>query len=81
MKDISLITEELSLKEGMYVQKGQSIFSIYNPDRAWAILNIYGENQALVKAGNAVRVISGNCAHKRFQGNDRFYRTLLSEGK
>jgi Cu(I)/Ag(I) efflux system membrane fusion protein len=57
MKDISLITEELSLKEGMYLQKGQSIFSVYNPDRAWAILNIYGESQPLVKVGNAVRVI------------------------
>ena len=56
MKDISLITEELSLKEGMYVQKGQSIFTVYNPDRAWALLNIYGENQDLVKKGNIVRI-------------------------
>jgi Cu(I)/Ag(I) efflux system membrane fusion protein len=57
MNDISLITEELSLKEGMYLQKGQSIFTVYNPGRAWAILNIYAENQGLVKTGNAVRII------------------------
>ena len=30
MKDISLTTEPLSIKEGMYMQKGQEIFSIYN---------------------------------------------------
>jgi membrane fusion protein, copper/silver efflux system len=57
MNDISLITEELSLKEGMYLQKGQSVFTVYNPDRAWAILNIYGENQSLIKTGNIVRII------------------------
>ncbi len=57
MKDISLITEELSLKEGMYLQKGQSIFTVYDPDRAWAILNIYAENQGLVKTGNSVKII------------------------
>lgn len=56
MKDISLLTEELSLKEGMYVQKGQSIFTVYNPDRAWVILNIYGENQGVLKKGNRVRI-------------------------
>ena len=65
MKDISLITEELSLKEGMYVQKGQSVFTVYNPDRAWALLNIFGENQDLVKKGNIVRI-----APETATGND-----------
>ncbi|MES1220226.1 MAG: efflux RND transporter periplasmic adaptor subunit, partial [Bacteroidota bacterium] len=78
MKDISLITEELSLKEGMYLQKGQSIFSVYNPDRAWAILNIYGENQALVKAGNTVRVVPETGPDKDFRAAidfiEPFYR-------
>lgn len=78
MKDISLITEELSLKEGMYLQKGQSVFSVYNPDRAWAILNIYGENQALVKVGNAVRVIPETAPARDFRATidfiEPFYR-------
>lgn len=67
MKDISLITEELSLKEGMYLQKGQSIFAVYNPGRAWAVLNIYGDNQALIKTGNAVRVTPETAPHKDFR--------------
>jgi Cu(I)/Ag(I) efflux system membrane fusion protein len=72
MRDISLITEELSLKEGMYVQKGQSVFTIYNPDRAWAILNIYGENQGLVKTGNNVRVIPETAPDKDFRATIDF---------
>ena len=67
MKDISLITEELPLKEGMYIQKGQTIFSVYNPDRAWAVLNIYGENQGLIKAGNAVTLIPETAPDKDFR--------------
>jgi Cu(I)/Ag(I) efflux system membrane fusion protein len=67
MKDVSLITEELALKEGMYIQKGESIFTVYNPDRAWALLNIYGENQALIKVGNTVRVVPETAPTKDFR--------------
>ena len=78
MKDISLITEELSLKEGMYVQKGQSVFTVFNPDKAWAILNIYGDNQGLVKTGNTVRVIPETAPGKDFRAGidfiEPFYR-------
>lgn len=57
MKNSQIVTEGLSLKEGMYVQKGQSIFSVYNPGQAWAVINIYGENQAFVKAGDPVQIV------------------------
>ncbi|MBK8787036.1 MAG: efflux RND transporter periplasmic adaptor subunit [Chitinophagaceae bacterium] len=78
MNDISLITEELSLKEGMYLQKGQSIFTVYDPARAWAILNIYGENQNLVKTGNIVNVVPETAPDKDFNAKidfiEPFYR-------
>jgi Cu(I)/Ag(I) efflux system membrane fusion protein len=78
MRDISLITEELSLKEGMYVQKGQSVFTVFNPDKAWAVLNIYGDNQSLVKTGNVVRVVPETAPNKDFRASidfiEPFYR-------
>ena len=78
MKDVSLVTEELSLKEGMYIQKGESIFTIYDPGRAWAVLNIYGESQALVKVGNAARVVPETAPAKDFRATidfiEPFYR-------
>lgn len=67
MKDVSLITQELSLKEGMYLQKGHSVFTVFNPDKAWVILNIYAENHSLVKTGNTVRVIPEAAPHKNFR--------------
>ena len=72
MKDIALITEELSLKEGMYVQKGQTIFAVYNPDRAWALLNIYSDNEGLVKTGNTVRVVPETDQGKDFRATIDF---------
>lgn len=78
MKDLSLITEELSLKEGMYVQKGQSVFTVFNPGRAWVILNVYDENEALLKKGNRVRVIPETAPGKDFRATidfiEPFYR-------
>ena len=78
MKDIALITETLSLKEGMYLAKGQTIFTVYNPDRAWAILNIYGEYQHLVKTGNTVRLVPETQPDKDFRATidfiEPFYR-------
>lgn len=78
MKDISLITEELTLKEGMYIQKGQSVFSVFNPDKAWAVLNVYGENQSLVQKGNTVRIVPETAPGKDFRAGidfiEPFYR-------
>lgn len=44
----------LTLKEGMYVQRGQSMLAVYNTDEVWAILNILPQNAALVKIGDKV---------------------------
>ncbi len=66
MTDISVLTEELALKEGMYLQKGQPVFIVYNPDRAWVILNIYAENQGLVKKGNSVQIFPETTPGKSF---------------
>ncbi|MBN8852731.1 MAG: efflux RND transporter periplasmic adaptor subunit [Sphingobacteriales bacterium] len=54
MRDIAVLTEELPLKEGMYIQKGQTVLYVYDPAKAWAVLNIYGDDQGLIKKGNRV---------------------------
>jgi Cu(I)/Ag(I) efflux system membrane fusion protein len=57
MNDASTITtQELDIKEGMYIEKGQTIFKIYNPNNMWALLNIYPSNQSFIKVGNKVKM-------------------------
>ena len=72
MKDIARITEELSLKEGMYLRKGESVFTVYNPEKAWAMLNIYGEYQSLLKTGNVVRITPETSPDKDFRASINF---------
>lgn len=80
MRDIALLTEELSLKEGMYVQKGQPVFTIFDPNKAWAILNIYGENQSLIKKGNSVRIIPETAPSKDFRAKIDFIEPFYKKG-
>jgi Cu(I)/Ag(I) efflux system membrane fusion protein len=72
MKDVSLITEELSLKEGMYVTKGQNLFVIYNPSKAWAVLNIFSGQAGMVKVGDKVRITPETAAGKDFRAAINF---------
>ena len=51
------VTQELSLKEGMYVDKGQTLFMIMNHHKAWVALQIFPNQQSVIKKGDAVAVI------------------------
>jgi len=47
---------ELTIKEGMYVQKGQSVFNIYSTKKVWAVLNIYSDKINQIKVGQKVKL-------------------------
>jgi len=49
-------TSSLTIKEGMYLQSGQSIFSVYNTNQVWAVLDIFPQDIALVKKGYKVSI-------------------------
>jgi Cu(I)/Ag(I) efflux system membrane fusion protein len=72
MKDVSLLTEELQLKEGMYITKGQNLFSIYNPSKAWAVLNIFSGQAGMVKVGDKVRIVPETAPDKDFRAAINF---------
>ncbi len=57
MSEASPVTQELSLKEGMYVNKGQPLFMIMNHHKAWAALQIFPNQQSVIKKGDAVKII------------------------
>ncbi|MDQ6842956.1 MAG: efflux RND transporter periplasmic adaptor subunit [Bacteroidota bacterium] len=51
------VTQELSLKEGMYVNKGQNLFMIMNHHKAWVALQIFPNQQSVIKKGDRVQII------------------------
>lgn len=75
-----VVTRELMLKEGMYVQKGQTLLSVYNPHKLWVVLNIYADNQRLVKAGDPVLVVPETTPDKSFRAKIDFIEPFFREG-
>lgn len=65
-------TEELPLKEGMYVQKGQTLFAVFSTEKAWALLNIYADQQAVIKQGNKVTITPETASGKKINGTINF---------
>lgn len=57
MNDVKTETQQLSFHEGMYIDKGQTVFNIYNTEKVWAILNIEPEKQTLLKKDQKVKLI------------------------
>ncbi|HCN84809.1 MAG TPA: copper transporter [Sphingobacteriaceae bacterium] len=76
----SAITSELMIKEGMYVTKGQALFKVYNPDRLWVLLNIYPDQQELIRKGQEVILSSPDYPGKIFNGRIEYIEPFFREG-
>lgn len=78
--DVSQPSEQLPLKEGMYVQKGQHIISVFSTERAWVLLNIYTNDQTLVKPGVAVTITPETAPDKAFKSTISFIEPFYRNG-
>ncbi len=75
----STLTEELAVKEGMYLQKGQVVFQIFNTNRSWVLLNIFPSAQKLVSPGNHVNIIPETAPEKSFVAKIDFIEPYFRE--
>jgi membrane fusion protein, copper/silver efflux system len=80
MQQLAVTTEELSVKEGMYVQKGQNIFAVYNPNRAWVLLNIFTGQAAMVRIGNKVRITPETNPASDFRASINYIEPVYRDG-
>jgi len=71
---------ELPLKEGMYVQKWQTVFQLYNTDQSWIILNLYAGSASLVKTGSAVSITPETAPNHPFQAAISYIEPFYREG-
>jgi Cu(I)/Ag(I) efflux system membrane fusion protein len=79
IKTNTAVTRELSLKEGMYVQKGQTLLMIMNHHEVWAALQIFPSDQSLVKVGNQVSIIPETDTTTVINGHIDFIEPFLRE--
>jgi Cu(I)/Ag(I) efflux system membrane fusion protein len=59
------ITPELTIKEGMYVEKGQPVFQVNNMDNVFINLNFYPGENALIKVGTPVTIVAETAPDKK----------------
>lgn len=77
---ISPNTLELSIKEGMYVKRGQTIFSVFNAGRVWALLNIFADNVGSIQKGQQAIVIPETAPDRKIRGNVNFVEPFFRSG-
>ena len=70
----------LQVREGTYVQGGQAVLSIYNAERAWVLLDIFPDQQHLIKVGNAVRIVPEAAPHEDFRAKVDYIEPVFRQG-
>jgi Cu(I)/Ag(I) efflux system membrane fusion protein len=70
----------LSIKEGMYVEKGQNIFNVVNPHQLWAIIKIDRSDIAALKLNQTVTITLPDMPGRTISGKVNFIEPTLQNG-
>lgn len=81
MQPAPTTNSELTIKEGMYVQNGQAVFTVYNQSKAWILLDIYPVQQTLVQVGNPVRIVPETAPSENFRATVDYIEPVFRTGK
>jgi len=68
----------LTLKEGMYVQKGQRLFDVQSTGTVWAMLEFYPTDVPKVKVGQSVMIMLENNEENQFFGKVNYLEPMIS---
>lgn len=71
----------LSIKEGMYVTKGQVLFNVVNPHHLWAVVKIDQSAIAGLKLGQPVKLTIPDLPGKSIYSKVNFIEPFLKEGE
>ncbi|MBD1362556.1 efflux RND transporter periplasmic adaptor subunit [Mucilaginibacter sp. ZT4R22] len=70
----------LTIKEGMYVAKGQTLFNVVNPRQLWAIIKISQSQTASVKLNQSVQITLPDIPDRKITGKVNFIVPTLQDG-
>jgi len=70
----------LSVKEGMYVDKGQTLFNVVNPHMLWAIIKIDPSLVSAIKLNQQVKITLSDLPGKNLYGKVNFIEPTLQNG-
>ncbi|MDB4900749.1 MAG: efflux transporter periplasmic adaptor subunit [Mucilaginibacter sp.] len=70
----------LSIKEGMYVEKGQTLFNVVNPHHLWAIIKIAPSEVSALRLNQPVKITMPDVPGKILYGRINFIEPALQNG-
>lgn len=70
---------EISIKEGMYVSRGQTIFNINNSNKVWTLLKINPEDLPQIKTGQELELEIDGLENKKISGKIGFIEPVISD--
>jgi Cu(I)/Ag(I) efflux system membrane fusion protein len=73
-------TAELSVKEGMYVEKAQAVFQVFDVDQSWVLLSLFPGQEGLVHRGDPVEIVPETVPDEAFKGRVDLVEPLYRQG-
>jgi len=70
----------LSIKEGMYVQQGQTLFNVANAHMLWALIKVENSAVAALRLNQPVEITFPDISGKTIEGKVDFIEPTLQEG-
>ncbi|KIA94734.1 hypothetical protein OC25_08705 [Pedobacter kyungheensis] len=70
----------LAIKEGIYVEKGQTLFNVVDPHRLWAIIKIDRNSLASLQLNQPVKITLPDLPGKTLYGKVDFIEPTLQQG-
>ena len=71
-------TENLSVKEGDYLKKNQTVFKLLNTDKVWGIFNVSQASTRLIKTNQSIRISTELDENKFINAQINFVETQLN---
>jgi Cu(I)/Ag(I) efflux system membrane fusion protein len=79
IKSNAPVTTELALREGMYLQKGQTLLMIMNHHAVWAALQIFPADESRIRIGDPVRIVPETDTTSIIKGRIDFIEPFFRE--
>ena len=79
MQNVSQVTEQLTVKQGDYINKGMPVFKLLDNNKVWAVFYVTQENQPFIKGDQPIRISSELDKNSFIDAKINFVETQLDQ--
>ena len=80
LQNKNLTTNSFSVKEGQYIQQGETVFKVIDTKQVWAMMSVHAAEINSVKKGQAVELVMGNMVDDTLKSKIDFVEPVYLSG-